>query len=188
MRAVYAKHSRTTSPSFPPYRTTSSSPPRRTITPRRASPSQRITSQGVHCLATTLGAREKVAPACTHNPTSYTITRYTFHVRAHLHSRRRGTRMRFTTPSSPSSQRNITSRHTKQALSQPHAGKSTHINAHTTRQAQRHTTRHRTAPPHTTRADHDASSRKCAKVRPPHCLLPPSHHTNTSHHTTRAPP
>ena len=35
-----------------------------------------------------------------------------------------------------------TSHHTTQALSQPHAGNSTHANARTTRQAQRHTTRH----------------------------------------------
>jgi hypothetical protein len=65
-RAFDAKRSRTIS-SFPPYRTTSFSlPPHHTITPQHASPSQRVISQGVHCFATMLVARAKVAPARTH--------------------------------------------------------------------------------------------------------------------------
>ena len=66
-RAVDAKRSQTIS-SFPPYRTTSFSlPPHHTITPHRASPSQRIISRGVYCLATMLVARAKAAPARTHS-------------------------------------------------------------------------------------------------------------------------
>jgi hypothetical protein len=42
-------------------------PPHHAITPQHASPSQHIISQGVHCFATMLVARAKVAPARTHS-------------------------------------------------------------------------------------------------------------------------
>ena len=95
-RAVDAKRSQTIS-SFPPYRTTSFSfPPHHTITSHRASPSQRIISQGVHCLATMLVARAKAAPAHTHSFASlHNRAIPPFSVCTHLHSRRRARIMCF---------------------------------------------------------------------------------------------